>query len=131
MAKKSVGKCSSARRLAGGSATAVQWRRACPLRATQGHKVEWEALCDQLQQLASAGGAKQKNEGKWQERAKQAEYELLKLLNMLLALPDPAPVLATASGLSAKIVGAQGSLLCSGSSRFSSWRLAACSCPCC
>ena len=73
-----------------------------PLVPHQGHKGDWEALAGSLKGLQSSSSSA----GGWQQRAKDAEYQLFKLLNLVLDLPDPSPFLANAAALSTKIVGA-------------------------
>eukprot|EP00983_Pelagomonas_calceolata_P093126 1157742-Pelagomonas_calceolata.AAC.1 len=68
----------------------------------KGRKQEWVELCEQIKGLDKAG---KHSPEQWQHRAKDAEYHVLRLCNMLLGLPDPLPYLANTATLTSKMAG--------------------------
>uniref|UniRef100_A0A7S3QQZ2 CASP C-terminal domain-containing protein n=1 Tax=Dunaliella tertiolecta TaxID=3047 RepID=A0A7S3QQZ2_DUNTE len=66
----------------------------------EGRKQEWVELCEQIKGLDKAG---KHSPEQWQHRAKDAEYHVLRLCNMLLGLPDPLPYLANTATLTSKM----------------------------
>jgi len=69
----------------------------------EGRKIEWEELCRQLKVKQTDTSATYTPQ-QWQQRAKDAEYKLYQICNVLLGAPDPLPFLESVTTLSAKIV---------------------------
>lgn len=78
---------------------------ACTCAAAQVKQQEWEDVCAHLKGLGSKDASTPPDQ--WQRRAKDAEYQLLRLCNTLLGLPDPLPFLEVTSSLSSKLAGAR------------------------
>jgi hypothetical protein len=61
---------------------------------------DWEETCIQIKKLAHITP----DSSVWEERAKDAEYKLLRIYSMLLDAPDPVPLLSTVSALSSRVL---------------------------
>jgi hypothetical protein len=69
----------------------------------EGRQGEWDKQLEQLKRQQAEPGAKPQ----WQQRAQDAEYQLLQLLSVLTALPDPAPHMQASAALPQRIAGEQ------------------------
>ncbi|GAX75276.1 hypothetical protein CEUSTIGMA_g2721.t1 [Chlamydomonas eustigma] len=64
-------------------------------------KPEWEQICQQIQ---SFQGNESNHPTTWEQRARDAEYHLVKVCSLLIGAPDPLPYLDSVANLTSRII---------------------------